>query len=258
MVILITLLAVVSALFFEYVIYSAFSFPYHIPSTPLVSFTVTVILAPLISWYPLKLLFTIDDMEQKMYNLATYDSMTKILTRRAFFSHSSRLHDTCKTSNKPYSVCIIDIDNFKSINDTYGHAYGDKVLMNLGEVFDQTFEEQYIVGRIGGEEFAVVIDRDAKTMKKKMDTLHKNISRATVPFEDKHIRYKVSIGIFENTKPFKYNFDEALSNADDALYHAKVTGKNKTVIYSNNLSSKKISKKSENIREQYLSRRRVS
>jgi len=255
MVIFITLLAIVSALTLEYVVYKIFSIPYT-PSNPIVSFFVTATLAPLISWPFIKLILVIDDMEQKMYDLATYDSMTKLLTRRAFFSQSLKLHNHFKKSNKKYSVSIIDIDNFKSINDTYGHAYGDKVLINLGEIFDQTFDERYIAGRIGGEEFAVVMDTDAKSMQEKMETLHENISKANVPYKNEFIQYRVSIGIFENNKPLTNSFDEALSHADDALYHAKMTGKNKTVIYADTLASKNLSKKSMHIRTKHIATKR--
>lgn len=248
-VILITIFAVVSSLTLEYFMYKTFSFSYIFPYTPIVSFVVTIILAPLISWYFIKLLLSIDTMEQKMNNLATYDSMTKLLRRQAFFKDSLALHDTFRKTNKVYSVCIIDIDNFKSINDTYGHAYGDKVLTGFGELMNKIFNSNYIMGRIGGEEFALVMDADAETLKQEMDKLHKGVLKSKTPFKNSHIRYTVSIGIFENNIPNTVSFDEALSHADRALYEAKLTGKNKTVIFSKSLPSKDISKTSTYIRD---------
>jgi len=240
---LITISAIISAEIITYAVIQIFSFPYHLPSTPIVTFLVTVLLAPLILWPLIKLLLFIDELEQKMYNLATYDSMTKLFSRQAFFKRALSLHETFKESNRPYSVCIIDIDNFKSINDTYGHACGDKVLINFGEIFSKIFDSSYIIGRVGGEEFAVVVDTDANTLKEEMDKLHQKVLNTKVPYKNNNILYTISMGIFENKTPNTFTFDEALSNADDALYEAKVTDKNKTVIFSNSLSIRNVSKK---------------
>ena len=231
---LITLTAVISAEILAYIIAKIFAFPYPFPSTLIVTFLVTIILAPIMSWHLLKLLFYIDKMEQKMHDLATYNAMTKVLTRQAFFEQAQKLHQDFQEEGKVYTVCIIDIDNFKSINDNYGHAAGDKVLTHFGEILNQTFIDNNIVGRIGGEEFAVFIDGDTRTSQNIVEKLQQNIALATTVFKEQSITFTVSIGICENNMT-QMSLDETLSQADKALYHAKRTGKNKMVVFSDKL-----------------------
>lgn len=248
MVLIVTVLAIILALTLEFALYKICDITYPIPYTPLVTATVTTILTPLISWYFFKLIFVLDKLEQEMYHLATFDSMTKMLSRQAFFNRSLNLHQKAKEHESPYSICIIDIDNFKAINDTYGHACGDQVLMHFGKLIHRTLGKECIAGRIGGEEFAIVFQVDAHTCKNRIDALHQNISNASVHCNDASIPFTISIGIYENKQPKVNTFDEALSFADDALYDAKATGKNRTVIYSDKLSTKNIAKKSTYIR----------
>jgi len=233
-IILITLAAVISAEILAYIIIRIFDFPYPLPSTPVVTFLVTAILTPFISWHLLELLFFIDKMEQKMNDLATYNAMTKVFSRQAFFEQAQKLHQDFQEEGKVYTVCIIDIDNFKSINDNYGHAAGDKVLTHFGEILNQTFIDNNIVGRIGGEEFAVFIDGDTRTCQSIVEKLQRNIALSTTVFKEHPITFTVSIGICENNMT-QMSLDEALSQADKALYHAKRTGKNKMVVFSDEL-----------------------
>ena len=236
-IILITMVAVIFAEVFAYIVTSTFNFPYLIHSTPIVTFLVTAILTPFISWHLLELLFSIDEMEQKMNHLATYDSMTKLLSRQAFFKRSLDLHTSFKQAHKSYTVAIIDIDNFKSINDTYGHANGDKVLIHFGTLISNILDSNYIIGRIGGEEFAVLSHINMQTMEKEMEKLHHTLVKSKIPYQDKYIKYTLSIGVFENKTPEVISFDEALSQADSALYQAKITGKNQSILFSKKISN---------------------
>jgi len=248
-IILITVVAIIFSELFAYLIIKIFSFPYPFPSTPIVTLLVTAILTPFISWHLLELLFSIDALEQKMNYLATYDPMTKLLSRQAFFQRSLNLIDTSlKKSHKSYTVSIIDIDNFKSINDSYGHAYGDKILIHFGSLISKVLDTHYIIGRIGGEEFAILSNIDIKIMKEVMDKLHQSIVKSKILYQNNPITYTISIGIFENKKPNILTFDEALSYADHALYYAKVTGKNKSIIFSETLLNNNSLRKTSNLR----------
>jgi len=247
-IILITLAAVISAEILAYGVVKIFSFPYPVPSTPVVTFLVTAILTPFLSWHLLKLLFFIDDMEQKMNHLATYDSMTKLLSRQAFFKQAQHLHDDFQKNNQTYSVCIIDIDNFKSINDTYGHALGDKVLINFGQIFYNVFKSDYTIGRIGGEEFALLLYVDIHKAKQYIEVLQEAITQSNILYKGEHVKYTVSIGIFENKTSNTLLFDNALSKADTALYYAKLSGKNKYIVFSESLPKIDFSDAASNLR----------
>jgi len=245
---LITIVSIIFAELFAYFIADFFSFSYPIPSSLVVTLLATGALTPFISWPLVKLLFAIDEMEKKMNYLATYDPMTKLLSRQAFFKSSLALHEIFLSSKKFYTVAIIDMDNFKLINDTYGHACGDKVLVDFGKALIKLFDSKHVIGRIGGEEFALFFTVDKHEMKQKMGKIHQSILDSTVSYKDSHIKYTVSIGIFENETPNEITLDEALSFADHALYNAKTTGKNKSIIYTEALVNDNTSRKSSNFR----------
>ena len=230
--VLVTIIAILFAEFLAWTISMVFSLAYPVPSAPLLTFLVTAIVTPFLAWYPLKYLFFIDRMEQRMHNMATYDALTRFYTRQAFFLQAQkRYHDVSS-----YTVAFIDIDDFKSINDTYGHAYGDKVLVDFGKQFTETLEGDYLVGRLGGEEFALVIETDASSMQKQMEALRRVIAHSKVPYHTTPFGYTISIGIFENQTPESLTIDDALSRADQALYRAKQLGKNRTIVYTESLS----------------------
>ena len=245
---LITLSAILAAEILAYFIPYVFSFPYLFPSDAIITFLITAILTPFLSWHLLKLLFFVDELEQEMNYLATYDSMTKLLSRQAFFKHSLALHENAKLTKDTYCVCIIDIDNFKYINDTYGHSGGDKVLIHFGTLLSKLYDSNYIVGRIGGEEFSIISKLDITTKHNEMQKIHDTLATSTCTYKNTEIAYTVSIGIFENTMPESITFDEALSHADNALYEAKNTGKNKSVIFNNFNLHTDLPKKASNLR----------
>lgn len=238
LVILITIFAIIASEVLTYGICKVFSLPYLVPETPMVAFIIPFILVPIGSWQFLKLLFKIDGLEMKMRYLANYDSMTKLLSRQAFFKRSLALHENATSQKKSYIVAIIDLDNFKNINDTYGHSVGDKALVNLGKLFQDSFVDSEIIGRIGGEEFALVMYNHSKNQQKRIDNFRDKVSKEKLIINNHTINYTISIGLFNNLSPQSVNFDNALSNADYALYHAKVTGKNKTVLFTDSLATK--------------------
>ncbi|MBA1419891.1 MAG: GGDEF domain-containing protein [Epsilonproteobacteria bacterium] len=249
---LITLSAILASEVLAYIIPQIFSFPYPMPSTPIVTFIVTAILTPFLSWHLLKLFFFIDELEQEMNYLATYDSMTELFSRQAFFKHSLALHENAKLTNDTYCVCIIDIDNFKYINDTYGHSGGDKVLIHFGTLLRKLYDSSYIVGRIGGEEFSIVSSLDITTKHNEIQKIHDTLATATCTYKNTKIAYTVSIGIFENTMPESITFDEALSHADNALYEAKTTGKNKSIVFNNSNLNTKVPQEATHLRTRKL------
>jgi len=230
-ILLITLVTIVLTQILAYVLISLFGFPYEIPLTPVITFAITAITTPIVSWHLIKLLISIDALEQEMNHLATYDPMTKFLSRQAFFERSLEAHRLHMEMEKTYTVCIIDIDSFKTINDAYGHACGDKVLVEFGKTFHVLFSAVELAGRIGGEEFALMLDIKETKAVQMMQNLHAAVTASTTCCLEKSISYTVSIGIFENKTPHTLNLDEALSRADHALYRAKVSGKNRSVVY---------------------------
>jgi diguanylate cyclase (GGDEF)-like protein len=179
-----------------------------------------------------------DVTEKKLYELdllarAERDGLTQLLNRQGFNPAFDKVLKKASVENKPVACLMLDIDYFKKINDSYGHANGDMVLQNLAKILDDTLRKEDIVGRIGGEEFAVIlpgIDKNnaliiAERIRKRVE----EISLAII--DGKIINYTVSIGIADNSSCDIIQ-EKLLHMADIALYKAKETSRNCAIIYN--------------------------
>ena len=124
---------------------------------------------------------------------------------------------------------MLDLDRFKSVNDTYGHPVGDEVLKKLGEVSLHTMREIDILGRLGGEEFVVLLpETTGERALEVAERLRSAIADAAVPLEDGRslLRFTVSIGV-TSLKATDATVDAMLKRADAAMYKAKNEGRNR-------------------------------
>lgn len=164
----------------------------------------------------------LEEANRKLQMLSTTDSLTGLKNRRFF----SEILDEYNGLDH-VGLLILDIDNFKSINDRFGHSVGDAVIQYVAEILKRVSKEGETVARIGGEEFAVVARFDnfdsAKSYGQNIVTL---IEKSTPFFLSNPIRVTVSIGLrYYNQKTQLLNLEEA----DKLLYKAKENGKNKVV-----------------------------
>ncbi len=166
-----------------------------------------------------------------MKNQSLRDDLTKLYNRRGIRAELDRAIDAMQTEEIPYAVAIFDIDDFKKINDTYGHDTGDMVLKEIGKVL-QGFENEIITAcRWGGEEFLII--RQNSIYKDAMEILaHKIASRISqLEFNSDGKEFKITITCgCANSEP-ELSLNETLKVADNRLYHGKQTGKNKIVSY---------------------------
>jgi len=165
----------------------------------------------------------------KMYKdikkLAYYDTLSGARNRRSFFEIAKTYIDK-KNHNRLFAV-MIDIDKFKNINDTYGHGVGDKVIKSLSDIFHQNLDENMLFARLGGEEFALLIqDSDKDFVLKFMESMRTKIESHTLEVETMCVKYQISCGVSVFDENMK-NIDELMNKADEALYDAKNTGRNK-------------------------------
>ena len=155
--------------------------------------------------------------------LASYDPLTQCMNRRAFWTAFGQLWTDTKAHE--LSLMIIDVDHFKSINDTYGHSFGDQVLTVLGEALRNSVSQQGIVCRFGGEEFVVALSGLALDAALEMTN---NIHQAIQALNIEGRQFTASIG-FTNRAYVAMDGQHMLDQADLALYQAKRTGRNRIV-----------------------------
>ena len=167
------------------------------------------------------------NLQEELRLLAQTDGLTNLLNRRRFFELGNIELERSKRYEGTFSIMMLDVDNFKEINDTYGHQIGDEVLKNLAEYIQKRSRAGDLSGRYGGEEFMLLLlESDSKNTEKAAEKLLKEIQNISIPVnDDEKINFTVSIGVA--TYPESGNtLNEIISVADECLYVAKSEGKN--------------------------------
>lgn len=160
---------------------------------------------------------------------ANYDVLTKIFNRREALRKSEKIYNKVKKGLGSYCVMMIDVDNFKKINDTYGHQIGDKVLATVAKTIKDSIRDDDIVGRYGGEEFIAIVNDKNDSCFKIAERIRKNIEEIFFYVsEEEAIRVTSSIGMSKMEASCK-TLQEIINDSDKALYKAKNTGRNKVV-----------------------------
>lgn len=162
--------------------------------------------------------------------LAKTDSLTQLPNRRAFFSSGDASMNKALSSDKELSILMLDIDNFKVINDNLGHEVGDSVICNVAALAAETMRSRDFFARIGGEEFAAILpDATIEQARAIAEHIREKIQDNTGNNASNNKSYKaavtVSIGI-ASIKDVKEDFDSLLHAADLAMHQAKVKGRN--------------------------------
>lgn len=166
----------------------------------------------------------------EMTRLATTDPLTEILNRRALINAAERVFSRQSRYQNPLSVLMIDIDRFKNINDTLGHPTGDKVIRCVAEIITSNVRPQDIAGRVGGEEFVVLLpETDLQEAIVIAERLRLTVQNASVLDEGgETVKFTISIGVTTNGSEDK-SFEQLLGRADKGLYAAKENGRNMVI-----------------------------
>lgn len=171
--------------------------------------------------------------EEELLRLASTDPLTGAFNRREFTAIAEREALRASRYHHPLSILILDLDQFKRLNDTYGHAAGDKALQRFTTLCCNTLRNVDIFGRWGGEEFVALLpETDVEGAVIIAERLRKVVGDNMLVFNDQKIAFTVSIGVAQY-KDGEVNIDAPLSRADQAVYDAKKAGRNRISVYRN-------------------------
>lgn len=160
------------------------------------------------------------------------DSLTGLFNRRAFENKMNQEFERSKRYHSPLSVLILDIDNFKTINDTYGHHGGDAALVKISETLRERTRQSDFPSRYGGEEFVLVLpETDQENAALVANKIHESIRTSSFGTDTRPFTLTVSIGMSSTSARFYADWRDLIADADRALYLAKNSGKDRIEIW---------------------------
>lgn len=165
--------------------------------------------------------------------LATQDALTGLSNRRHFFDRCHDKIEHARIEGKKISFVLMDLDHFKTINDTYGHTVGDVVLKEVSKLCQKTLREYDIMGRYGGEEFAILLyDTSLHETHMIIERMRDTIQSHTFDCDGNTIKLTVSFGVHRPNLLDEDDMSVILKKADKSLYQAKHEGRNRVVYYT--------------------------
>lgn len=169
------------------------------------------------------------ESEQRLHHLAFYDSLTDLPNKELFKKHAQEMIEKSKRESSLLGIMFVDLDSFKAVNDTMGHAAGDCVLKEISNRFLQVLRDEDMVSRFGGDEFQILI-----TNVERLDELNRITNRVMSIFQKpvliQDIEFVISASVGVSVYPYDGEDHETLTkNADIAMYYAKSKGKNQCV-----------------------------
>jgi diguanylate cyclase (GGDEF)-like protein len=173
----------------------------------------------------------LERVNKNLAELATIDPLTQVANRRAVENRLAHEFQRERRYKHPLACILVDIDNFKSVNDTYGHPVGDKVLIEVAAAIRESIRTTDLVARFGGEEF-IILAPETTTVAAHMvaERIRRAITENTTAKADQGLPVvTASLGVASTEVPVA-NESELVSKADAALYRAKPDGRNRVVI----------------------------
>lgn len=167
----------------------------------------------------------------EMKIISRTDPLTELANRRALKESIEYEENRFGRNKECFSIILCDIDDYKKINDTYGHDAGDFVLKELSRLMKESLRKQDILGRWGGDEFLILLPQTkiegARSLSEK---LRKKICKKEFIFNEEIIKLTMTFGVSDYTGT--YSYERCITNADKALYQAKELGKNQVIVYN--------------------------
>lgn len=176
------------------------------------------------------------ELNREIRHLADTDGLTGLLNRRAFLERGERIMALLSAQGKGYAVAMADLDRFKRVNDTLGHAAGDRALVSFAGTLVSGLRSSDSACRFGGEEFALLLpEADAGIALAVVERIREKVAVAPIAFRGEAFSISASFGVY--VAALGETLDQALSRADAALYRAKSDGRNRSVVWDESLGA---------------------
>jgi len=176
----------------------------------------------------------LEEANQELKRLSQTDRLTNLNNRGHWEECLRKEFARQRRNHRMSSLLIFDIDFFKKVNDSYGHAGGDEAIVHLAKILRVNLRDTDIGGRYGGEEFAVILtETDAEGARMFAERLRKMVEASTVKYNDLDFQFTISLGIAEYSDSYD-NHQNWIESADSALYVAKQNGRNRVEIFDTN------------------------
>ena len=178
------------------------------------------------------LMLDLNQSKKNLEYLASVDSMTGLYNRRYFYALANKILKEAQQHYNDFSIVLLDIDTFKMINDTYGHATGDDVIVHLSTLLKENLNDEVLICRYGGDEFILLLPHTSKeNALVQMNVLHQKIQKASLRSQNIDVFYSVSLGVSCFEKEKDNDILAMISRADQALYRAKELGRNRVEFF---------------------------
>ena len=192
-----------------------------------IAIAVPLLITPPLSYIFISLYFELEKVRKEVHALAITDELTRVFNRRYFMKLVKQELECAKRYQRTLSIIIFDIDNFKEINDNYGHLCGDAVLQELILACRIILRQCDTLARFGGEEFILLLpETDETSAQQVASRLRQLVAEHVIEYNDVQIQVTISIGITTCDSTMD-TLDDLLNRADQALYRAKRMGKNR-------------------------------
>lgn len=193
----------------------------------LLTFFIIFIFSMLFNWEVRTNTATLEKRNNQLMQFANRDPLTRLANRRSMTEHLNLAMHNLKLENRVFSVILCDIDDFKKINDKYGHDCGDKVLVHVANLITSQMRDSDFVCRWGGEEILMIVEGKLPTAIAIAERIRSNISSSEVEHAGQKVKVSMTFGVAQANQ--SQRVESLIQQADDNLYHGKSTGKNKVV-----------------------------
>ncbi|TVM17935.1 GGDEF domain-containing protein [Oceanidesulfovibrio indonesiensis] len=177
----------------------------------------------------------LEENTETLRRVAVTDQLTGLANRRRLEEEGIRLVDACIRAGTPCAALLIDIDHFKQVNDTYGHAMGDHALEHVARIIEGCCRGSDLPARYGGEEFAVIApNADAAQARTLAERIRRTVEQSPVDNDGMPLELTVSVGVAQYSKAHGRGLsrlEDVLGKADSALYNAKESGRNRVCLF---------------------------